>query len=66
MLCVQLLLLAAVAGAAEVQYTGAVLEHEPYSSWEDGGIAILQENARIFLENAALAKQQVGCSQTQY
>ncbi|MPC52327.1 hypothetical protein E2C01_046192 [Portunus trituberculatus] len=59
MLCVRLLLLVAVVGTDEVQYTGAVLEHEPYSSWEAGGTAILQENARIFLEHAALAKQQV-------
>ncbi|XP_045135531.1 biotinidase-like [Portunus trituberculatus] len=58
MLCVRLLLLVAVVGTDEVQYTGAVLEHEPYSSWEAGGTAILQENARIFLEHAALAKQQ--------
>ncbi|KAK8388840.1 hypothetical protein O3P69_020657 [Scylla paramamosain] len=58
MLCVRLLLLAAAVGADEVRYTGAVLEHEPYSSWESGGLAILQENARIFLEHAALARQQ--------
>lgn len=53
-----MVLLAAVVRADEVRYTGAVLEHEPYSSWETGGLAILQENARIFLEHAALAKQQ--------
>lgn len=45
--------------ACEVQYTGAVLELEPYSSWEAGGTAILQQNARLFLEYASLAKQQV-------
>lgn len=59
MLCVWMLALVAAVGADEVQYTGAVLELEPYSNWEAGGAAILQENARIFLEHAALASQQV-------
>lgn len=43
----------------EVQYTAAVLEYASYSNWEDGGLAILQENAKAYLEYATLAKQQV-------
>lgn len=59
-MCVWLLalVLVAIVEAGEVEYTGAVLELEPYSSWEAGGVAILQENARLFLEHADLAKQQ--------
>ncbi|KAG0725550.1 hypothetical protein GWK47_038440 [Chionoecetes opilio] len=58
MLCVLLLVLTAAVGANAVRYTGAVLEYEPYSSWEAGGAAILRENARVFLEYARLASQQ--------
>lgn len=55
-----LVLVLAVAGKADdVQYTGAVLELEPFSSWENGGAAILQQNARLLLEHAGIAKQQV-------
>ncbi|KAK4304401.1 hypothetical protein Pmani_023644 [Petrolisthes manimaculis] len=36
----------------------AVLEYAPYSNWDQGGLAILQENARVYLQYAALAKQQ--------
>lgn len=53
------LILMVAVEACEVQYTGAVLELEPYSSWEAGGLAILQENAKLFLEHANFAKQQV-------
>ncbi|KAG0696504.1 hypothetical protein GWK47_026508 [Chionoecetes opilio] len=59
MLCVLLLVLTAAVGANAVRYTGAVLEYEPYSSWEAGGAAILRENARVFLEYARLASQQM-------
>lgn len=58
MLCALMLVLVSVVGSDEVQYMGAVLELEPYSSWEAGGAAILQENTRIFLEHATLASQQ--------
>ncbi|XP_050717381.1 biotinidase-like [Eriocheir sinensis] len=59
-MCVWLLylILMVAVEACEVQYTGAVLELEPYSSWEAGGLAILQENAQLFLEHANFAKQQ--------
>ena len=59
MLTVRILLLAAAVWADEVQYLGAVMEHKPYSSWKAGGAAILQENARIYLEYAAIASQKV-------
>ncbi|XP_069157408.1 vanin-like protein 2 isoform X2 [Procambarus clarkii] len=42
----------------EVEYTAAVLEYQPYSSWVSGGLAILQENAHIYLEYAARARDQ--------
>ncbi|KAK7074565.1 hypothetical protein SK128_005992, partial [Halocaridina rubra] len=42
----------------EVVYTAAALEHEAYSDLTEGGLALLQENARIFKHFASLAKQQ--------
>ncbi|XP_042241712.1 biotinidase-like [Homarus americanus] len=41
-----------------VEYIGAVLEYTPYSDWDAGGLAILKENARMYLDYAALAKIQ--------
>ncbi|XP_047468299.1 pantetheinase-like [Penaeus chinensis] len=41
-----------------VHYTGAVLEYEPYITWtEEGGEAILRENAKVIAEYAAVAKE---------
>lgn len=43
-----------------VLYTGAVLEYEPYITWtEEGGEAILRENAKVIAEYAAAAKEMV-------
>ncbi|XP_053642932.2 pantetheinase-like [Cherax quadricarinatus] len=41
-----------------VEYTAAVLEYEPYSSWESGGLALLQKNAHNYVHYATLAKEQ--------
>lgn len=43
----------------KIVYRAAVLEYRAYSDMTDGGLAVLRENARVFVEFAERAKQQV-------
>ncbi|ROT66862.1 putative vanin-like protein 2 isoform X1 [Penaeus vannamei] len=43
----------------DIVYRAAVVEYRAYDDMKDGGLAVLKENARMFVEYAAAAKQQV-------
>lgn len=42
----------------DIVYRAAVVEYRAYDDMKDGGLAVLKENARMFVEYAAAAKQQ--------